>query len=181
MITPFDSPPADCEWRLVPHNDHYEISEHGHLRRAVGGSNSKKGKMIRPRLNKDGYVQYALHRETKRTDTHAHRLVAVAFIPNPDYLPEVAHWDGIGVHCSIENLRWATVADNAADRKRHGRQICGEKVHTNKITAAEAREVALAGGSQREIARRFGIHQSTVWAIKHGRIWKHILPPGDAL
>ena len=55
MITPFDPCPLDATWRAVASNDYYEVSEHGHLRRAVGGSNSKKGKIIKPHRKKNGY------------------------------------------------------------------------------------------------------------------------------
>src|SRR3990167_9767769 len=83
MVTPFDPCPPEAEWRLVQFNDHYEVSEYGHLRRAVGGSNSKKGKLIKPHTQKNGYLKYGIWRDNKARHFNAHRLVALAFLPNP--------------------------------------------------------------------------------------------------
>ena len=48
----------------------------------------------------------------KRVDRYVHRLVAEAFIPNPDNLPVVNHIDCIRNHNKATNLEWSTVADN---------------------------------------------------------------------
>lgn len=189
MITPFDPCPPDAEWRLVTLNDHYEISEYGHLRRAVGGSNSKKGKLIKPNTATNGYIKYGLWRDNKTKHCHAHRLVALAFIPNPDGLPQVAHWDGVPRNCHVSNLRWATEKENSADRVRHGRQvrgdrhpwrinpeliIRGERHKLSKLTEDDVRAIRASNESKRVLARRYDVDRALIGRVRQRKVWTHV-------
>lgn len=175
MITPFDPPPSDCQWRVAPHNLNYEVSEFGHLRRCKpGGSRTWVGKLVRPSKSSEGYAQYKLSLEGVIRCTKAHRLVGQAFIPNPLGLPLVAHIDGTKTNCAIINLRWSSAAENSADMVRHGTSRKGEKANTAKLTAAQILEIRRAPGLQREIAEQFGIDQTHVSRIKRGVNWRHV-------
>ena len=57
------------------------------------GGSSYYHKEISQRLNKDGYLQVTVGLDGHRTQYRVHRMVAEAFIPNPDNLPEVNHKD----------------------------------------------------------------------------------------
>lgn len=179
-VTPFDPIPEGTVWLLLPINNNYEVSEYGHLRRACGGSNSRKGKIIKPTLSgakrrRIPYVKYTISRNSVEVTIHAHRLVAVTFLgmcPAPNF--EVAHEDGNGLNCHYTNLRWSTREGNAEDKRRHGTLVIGERVNTNKLTAQQVREIREASGLQREIGERYGICQTHVSDIKARKIWRHI-------
>lgn len=77
--------------------------------------------------------------------------------------------------CVNPNHLWlGTPKDNALDKSRKGRARggTGERNGNHKLTAATAREIFLAEGTQISIARRFRIAQSTVSVIKRGAVWR---------
>lgn len=104
----------------------------------------------------------------KVTCRYVHRLVAEAFIgscPADGLL--VCHNDGNTSNNHAGNLRWDTYAGNAADRILHG---------TNgvKLTADAVLLIRESGLSPSELAKRFGVHSSTVHKIRRGQCWKHL-------
>lgn len=61
----------------------------------------------------NGYIEVALVRNKKKIYQTVHRLVAEAFIPNPDNKPHIDHMDGRRDNNNVENLRWCTPKENA--------------------------------------------------------------------
>lgn len=104
----------------------------------------------------------------------AHRLVAELCVPNPDGLPHVLHSCDRPSCVNPHHLRWGTNADNVADKVAKGRQARGAGHGSAKLTECTARAIFGAWGVQRDIARRFGVSQQTVSAIKRGETWRHI-------
>lgn len=74
---------------------------------------------LKPQLKKNGYLQIGLHNKGVVKYVNIHRLVAEAFIPNPDNLPEVNHKDEDKTNNSVDNLEWCTGCYNA----RYGSRI----------------------------------------------------------
>jgi hypothetical protein len=72
----------------------------------------RKPKEIRISLNNKGYYVTDLQLNKIAKKVLLHRLVAEAFIPNPDNKPTVNHKDGIKTNCTIFNLEWATYKEN---------------------------------------------------------------------
>ena len=70
------------------------------------------GKTLKPYMTSTGYYKIDLHNGKKRKIMLIHRLIANAFIPNPDDLPEVNHIDGNKTNNNIDNLEWCTRSDN---------------------------------------------------------------------
>lgn len=71
------------------------------------------------RTDKDGYfIIYCETDDGYKTQLHVHRAKALAFIPNPENLPQVDHINRIKTDNRIENLRWATVKDQALNRDK---------------------------------------------------------------
>lgn len=72
-------------------------------------------KIIKPNHDKHGYLYYVLCVGSVRKTVKAHRLVASAFIPNPDEKPTVNHRNGIRDDNRAENLEWATNKEQMSD------------------------------------------------------------------
>lgn len=70
------------------------------------------GKILKPSQKSDGYLAVDLHKNAVRKTITVHRLVATAFIPNPDNKPCVNHLDEVKTHNWVENLEWCTVYEN---------------------------------------------------------------------
>ena len=64
------------------------------------------------REDKDGYLEVGMYKNKKRYFRRVHRVVAEAFIPNTDHLPQINHKDGNVKNNTVDNLEWCTCQDN---------------------------------------------------------------------
>lgn len=111
-----------CEiWKpVIGYEGHYEISNYGIVKsisRIIVDKNgriSKKNELIlKPGINRDGYLQVGLSINNKLFSHYVHRLVAEAFIENPFNKTTVNHKDGNKLNNHISNLEWATKSEQA--------------------------------------------------------------------
>jgi len=93
-------------WKEIKEFENYEVSTEGEVR------NKKTGHVLKPGLNKRGYLQVCLRNNGKQISKKNHRLVAEAFIPNPENKPEVNHINEIKTDNHVENLNWMTSKEN---------------------------------------------------------------------
>lgn len=100
------------EWKTVEKRPIYEVSNLGRIR------NKKTGEIKTQRQTKTGYMITDLKGGKKMT-SYVHRLVAEAFIPNPDGLPHINHKDENKTNNSADNLEWCTPAYNNAYGTHH--------------------------------------------------------------
>lgn len=126
------------EWRaVVGWEGLYEVSSLGRVRSLnrytpnalTGGESLVTGRILTGRINRNGYVQFLLCSGPRRETRVVHRLVAIAFIPNPDARPMVLHGPGGKLVNRVENLRWGTQSDNMLDRRRDGTDPMLNKTH----------------------------------------------------
>ena len=96
-------------WRQVDSFENYEVSNHGSIR------NRKTARVLRQH-NRNGYKSVVLYSEGRWSRLSVHRLVAVAFIPNSNNLPQVNHIDGDKTNNHAENLEWCTGFENQQHR-----------------------------------------------------------------
>ena len=108
-------------WKdVIGYEKYYQVSDKGRVRgkeRVVRHSGTfkrvQKGKIIKLHTNgRDGYVYVGLHKHGKATTHKVHRLVAAAFIPNPENKPEVNHMDENKENNAAANLGWVTKLEN---------------------------------------------------------------------
>ena len=67
---------------------------------------------LKPKITKDGYLKVKLCKNGKMKHICVHRLVAMAYIPNPENLPEVDHKDNNKTNNCVNNLQWLSHKDN---------------------------------------------------------------------
>ena len=122
--------------------------------------------------NKKGYGVF--HVARKAVAAHVFACEAVHG-PKPTPLHEVAHSCGNGhlACCNPRHLRWATKAENHADKRKHGTVQRGVKNPSNKLTESDVRQIRFLLGMvpQRTIADMFGVSQTAVSRISLGKIW----------
>ena len=86
-----------------------------------------KGRFLKHTVNQDGYHQVGLCRDGKQKKFKVHRLVAQAFIPNPDNKPEVDHINQNTHDNRLENLRWVTSLENGQNKGKNKSNTSGHK------------------------------------------------------
>ncbi len=128
------------EWRTVPSFGLVLVSRDG---RAKAADNGRELKICD---NGSGYKQVFLMRHGKRYVRLVHRLVAEAFIPNPDGKPEVNHIDLDKGNNRVENLEWCTRVENM----NHARSNGHAPRSTEKQKAAARKNARAAFGKLRE-------------------------------
>ena len=69
-------------------------------------------KILKPRKNHYGYLRFNLYKDGKTKTFSVHRLVAVAFIPNPENKPQIDHINADKTNNTVNNLRWVTCKEN---------------------------------------------------------------------
>lgn len=98
----------------------YEVSNLGRVKsldRWVVYKDGKKrlfkGQLLISVRNRDGYMRVCLHKDSLQYNKCIHRLVAEAFIPNPNNLPMVNHIDEVKTNNRVDNLEWCDAQYNA--------------------------------------------------------------------
>jgi hypothetical protein len=132
-------------------------------------------KPMSPSVDAKGYYglticsPVGLHRKVR-----VHRLVAEAFIPNPDNLPCVRHLNGIANDNRAENLAWGTHAENEADKRDHGTWEARRNGKLNEGQRELARRLAGDGMSQQKIADHLHVSRPTITRLLNGSTWGEI-------
>ena len=148
----------------------YEVDEFGNIyslpkiKKTPTTEFLSKEKILKPYKNCWGYMLVDMRKDGKRYLKCVHRLVAEAFIPNPNNLPQVNHIDGNKLNNKIENLEWTTNAKNT----QHGydnnlyknRSRKHSVVAINKITGEQ-----FEFNSIRSCADNLGLNRKTITAI----------------
>jgi hypothetical protein len=105
------------EWKDIQNYEGlYQVSNLGRVKsfRRSTKLRCKDEYILKPFLANNGYAQVTLYNNTKKHKFLVHRLVACAFIPNPDNLPQINHKDEDRTNNVVENLEWCTAEYNNA-------------------------------------------------------------------
>ena len=126
----------------------------------------KTGEYLKPSYDKQGYARVSLYNNGKSTTIKIHRLVAEAYIPNPENKTDVNHKDGNKSNNDVSNLEWATRSENIKHAFNNGlkritkKQIDRVKVDFSKsvIDVATGKEY----NSLKDASVDLGINYSTL-------------------
>lgn len=154
----------------------YSVSNLGNVRREKGGKGSRVG-VLAGAITQYGYRQFILCDGEKRRIALAHRLVAQAFLDNPELKPEVNHKNGVKLDNGLENLEWVTHAENQKHMRETGLAARGERVASSTIPKATIKELIRryrAGEATAGLAKEYGLNRKHVWRVVTGRRWKHL-------
>lgn len=138
---------VDEIWRPIKNYEGlYEISNFGNVKSLERYSDTKnkygymkrsvKEKILNPSISSKGYMKVTLSNDKNKIFS-VHRLVAQAFLPNPDNLPQVNHIDGNKQNNKVDNLEWCTNKENQEHAIKNGlkniEKITKRIVEFNKI------------------------------------------------
>lgn len=139
-------------WLPVRNAYRYEVSSNGEVRNA---STKTKYKLS---ANNEGYLHvWILFDSGKYTCAKVHRLVAEAFIPNPDSLPLVHHKDGRRTENTADNLEWVS-------------KLTHQNTHTFKITPSQRDEISYLYST----GQYDSVHLAKMYGVSKGRVWQII-------
>ena len=103
-------------WKDIEGYEGYQVSNFGRVRsldRYNGRGYWIKGCILKPIMDKKGYLTVGLSKNNQRKAFKVHRLVALHFIPNIENKPEIDHINTIKTDNRVENLRWVTPKENS--------------------------------------------------------------------
>lgn len=167
------------KWAAIDGFPNYEVSTFGRVRsidrtaRIRSGSERPiAGQIMRLNINKKrgGYAYIALCKDGRHASFKVHRLVAQAFIPNPQNKPEVNHIDNNPANNRVENLEWVTAKENnlwkaACGRSENG---CKKAIRAKNLRTGETIEFA----SMAEAAKH-GFIRASIWRQMSGEYSHH--------
>jgi hypothetical protein len=168
-------------WKdVLGFENYYQVSDLGRVKSKDRWSDylsyQRKGKTLNLVQNRKGYLRVKFHIDCKEIQKTVHRLVAIAFIPNPENKPEVNHLDGNKLNNAKWNLAWATEKENTNHAIEIGLRPRNAP-STAKLTESnvlEIRKMIANGNKLRDIAKLFPVVECTISAIKHRRLWSEL-------
>ncbi len=154
-------------WRKVRDFD-YEVSSAGQIRNSTGHIMSLK-------KTYDGYLEIGLRRKGFRKFIRVHRIVAAAFLDNPENKPQVNHIDGNKKNNHVSNLEYCTGSENM--KHSYGLGIHdqkGENNNTAKLTEADVLAIRISTQPHKELAKKYKTTPYSIQRIIRKERWAHI-------
>ena len=152
-------------WKPIPISGNYEASSLGRIRNVTTGT-------ILCQRNKHGYLAINMEKRKGKSKMYlVHRLVCLAFLPNPENKPCVNHKDGVRTNNRLENLEWVTHRENS----HHARIVLGWK-HLGKLSVEQAMEIKILYSKKKrngmKLAIQFKVSDGAIYKIINGQSFK---------
>lgn len=152
-------------WKEVTLEDfkHYLVSNKGRV------WNSRHNRELTPYPSHDGYPTVQLHNTIKNVRTvRVHRLVALAFIPNPESKETVNHKDAVKTNNHVNNLEWMTDEENRQHAYDNGLMHTGliERYKWIEEHLDEIELMLLEGQTYKTVSEYFGVNSQLIKRLK---------------
>ena len=157
----------------------YEVSTFGRVK-SINYNNTNSPKILKNNTQKTGYFSVGIKINNKRYTVSVHRLVAIAFIPNPENKPYVNHINGIKTDNRVENLEWSTAKENTDHGIRLG-LISDIKGNLNRFSVLSEIDVLEIRETHKntkqkysQTAKKYNVSSENISLIVNRKTWKHI-------
>lgn len=164
----FDLVPPDADWKIIPRNNNYLVSNDGRV------FSSLTKKMLKPDTIWNGYLRVKLNDGKQYL---VHRLVMEAFVGESSLFAN--HKNGIKSDNRLQNLEWCTRSQNTKHSFDTGLQTPRRGVENSSskkcdMDIIKIRQLYCLGATQVDIAHMFSIAQGCVSNIVLNKNWRHI-------
>lgn len=171
------------EWKDVEgYEGLYQVSNEGRVKSLekrvpgkCGCSQVKRERILKVTVNSGGYPHCDVYKNGKHETVSVHRLVADAFISNPDNLPCVNHKDGDKTNNNVSNLEWVTYKENTAHAVSTGLLPMTDKHReaARQVGIRNGKKILCSNGieypSIAEAARSLDLSQGNVWQVVNNK------------
>jgi len=159
----------------------YQVSNLGNVKSlyrlvgcAFGAKKSTPEKILKGVSSKHGYLFVNVGKNKT-----IHRLVALAFIPNPDNKPCINHINGIKSDNRLDNLEWCTYSENTTHSYINSLQlpVCGSSngnAILNETIVKEIIGLISDNYTNKDISKKMGIASPLISNIRNNRNWNHV-------
>lgn len=136
----------------------YQVSNRGDVRSA--------DRILKTSQDRKGYLRVKLYGDQGHKTIKVHRIVAEAFIPNPEGKEQINHKNGDKTDNRVENLEWATQSEN----QRHRFDVLGQVAKGAPPTPVVCIETGVVFPSLSEAARQLGLEATNICKVCKGRL-----------
>jgi hypothetical protein len=161
-------------WKdVIGYEKLYLISSLGKLK----SLQNNKEKILKLIPDKKGYLRTRIGNLNNKKTIKIHRLVAIAFIPNPENKKEVNHRDGNKQNNNIENLEWCTGSENIKHAFKTGlRRSDGNNHNNRKLSSIQVKEIREKRKiySCIELGKMYNVSRVQILNIVTYKMWKNI-------
>jgi hypothetical protein len=157
-------------WCICNKDKRYAVSSLGRLRRESTG-------LLTYGSLQNGYRHFKIEVDGKPFRAKVHRLVAEAFIPNPENKTQVNHLDGIRDNNVVGNLAWATPRENVQHAYDTGLMLNGSGRPESVLVEDDIPDIIYymsVGYKDTAIAAMYGVTRQSINAIRLGESWTHL-------
>lgn len=161
--------------------DYYTITSDGNVKTCNWRNTGRNG-ILKPAKDNKGYLRVGIMIDGKLSTRKIHRLVALAFIPNPENKPQVNHIDGNKLNNNHNNLEWSTNKENSNHAIKKGLfSFCAgwnKGTSNTKLTKKEVVEIreyrANNNYTFKKLAEMYNISETNISRIVNNKSWVNI-------
>ena len=168
-------------WKDIKDYPNYMVSNLGRVK-SLSNNKARKEKILKQHKNSNGYLFVALSKNGKIKCYRVHRLVAEAFLPNPDNKPCIDHINTNKIDNRVENLRWCSHKENINNPITKDKHLKKLKENLSKpiIQFSKDGEFIRKWDNTWDVQRELGINQSSISKCCNGKrktagdyIWRY--------
>lgn len=155
--------------RVWSHEKKWTVGEHN-----KNTIQTQKPRWLKLRKNRYGYLTVTLRQDGLVYYPTVHKLVAEAFITNPNNYPCINHKDSDRTNNLVQNLEWCTYKQNGEHMVSVGHSLRGTKNAFSKLTNEKVLDIKSRinnGESRRKLAKEYDVAYSTTTRIANGTVW----------